>query len=118
MKMRRKKQHPVVQKRGGKGKGKEAVGKKGERTYARKKVVEVEDVDGDENEHDDGDGYSDGEDENGAVIGRGGRKTPALDGKAKDEMKRLADKFREVDEYTLEFEDMTGSGGSQMKDAR
>ena len=43
----------------------------------------------------------------------------AFDGKAKAEMVRLAKKFREVDEYTLDFEDMTAnSGSSQMKDAR
>lgn len=35
------------------------------------------------------------------------------------EMKRLADKFRDVDAYALEFEDLTaGNSSSQMKDAR
>lgn len=40
-----------------------------------------------------------------------------FDKKAKKEMERLARKFAEVDEYTLDFEDMTGSS-SQMADAR
>ncbi len=112
-KMRRKKPKPIVQKRG--GKGKEATGKRLSRTYTKKTAVES---DG-ENEDDVRDGEEEDEnaDEDG-VGSRGGRKTPALDGRARDEMKRLADKFREVDEYTLDFEDMTGSGGSQMKDAR
>ena len=52
--------------------------------------------------------------------GRGGKGDGAgegeFDGKAKREMQRLAAKFAEVDDYTLEFEDVTGS--SQMADAR
>ena len=40
-----------------------------------------------------------------------------FDGKAKKEMERLAAKFAEVDDYALDFEDMTGSS-SQMADAR
>ena len=119
-KMRRKKHHPVVQKRGGKAKEAPAVGKRVPKTYAKKTAVESED----ENENvdydnDDDDAGEEVEDENGAVGGgRGGRKTAALDGRAKDEMKRLADKFREVDEYALDFEDMTANSSSQMKDAR
>ena len=46
------------------------------------------------------------------------RGPPLLDAKAQAEMKRLADKFKEVDEYPLEFEDVTGSSSSQMRDAR
>ena len=42
-----------------------------------------------------------------------------LNDKAQAEMQRLAEKFRQVDDFTLEFEDMTGhSGSSQMADAR
>ncbi|KAL9076569.1 MAG: hypothetical protein Q9161_000901 [Pseudevernia consocians] len=111
-KLRRKKPNPVVQKRG--GKAKEAPGKRMSKTYTKKATVES----GNENDDDDDDdGEEDSENENG-VIGRGRRKTPALAGKAKEEMKRLADKFREVDEFTLDFEDMTGNSSSQMKDAR
>ena len=45
--------------------------------------------------------------------------TVGLDNKAKAEMERLAKKFREVDNYALDFEDMTAnSGSSQMRDAR
>ncbi|KAG8531524.1 uncharacterized protein KY384_003153 [Bacidia gigantensis] len=48
-----------------------------------------------------------------------GKAVANFDVKAKAEMKRLANKFKEVDEYTMEFEDMTGDGNSsQMKDAR
>lgn len=109
-KMRRKKPTPVVQKRG--GKAKQAPGKRMSKTYTKKTTVESDN----ENDNDDDD---DGEEEteNGG-ISRGVRKTPALDGRTKDEMRRLADKFREVDEYTLDFEDMTGNSSSQMKDAR
>ena len=77
------------------------------RTYTRKVVVDSDGGSG----SDDGSGW---EQEN-AVVGR--KRIPALDGKAKEEMKRLADKFREVDEYALDFEEMTGRS-SQMKDAR
>ena len=46
-----------------------------------------------------------------------GKTLPVLDPQTKAEMKRLADKFKEVDDFTLDFEDVTGSS-SQMKDAR
>ncbi|KAL8912405.1 MAG: hypothetical protein Q9171_002591 [Xanthocarpia ochracea] len=39
------------------------------------------------------------------------------DGKARQEMKRLAAKFREVDDWGLEFEEVTGSS-DRMRDAR
>lgn len=115
-KMRRKKLNTVVQKRGGKAKAKakEAPGKRTSRTYTKKTAAES-DNESDEEEEDDDDGEKENEN---AVTGRGRRKTPVLDGKAKDEMKRLADKFREVDQYTLDFEEMTGNSSSQMKDAR
>ena len=112
-KMRRKKQSMsmVAQKQAAKGKETETggKGKRVSKTYTRKSINES----GDENESGSG---SDDED-TGRNGTRGRSKTPALDGKAKAEMKRLADKFREVDEYTLDFEDVTGSS-SQMKDAR
>ena len=96
------------------------MGKRVPKTYAKKTAVESEgeneNVGIDNDDDDAGEGI---ENENGAVGGaRGGRKTAALDGRAKEEMKRLADKFREVDEYTLDFEDMTGNSSSQMMDAR
>ena len=117
MKMRRKKPNPTAQKRG--GKAKEAPNKRISKTYTKKMTVESDDG----NENDD---YvcSEHEDENengvsGNGRGRGRGKTPAaLDARAMDEMKRLAVKFREVDEYTLDFEDLTGNSSSQMKDAR
>ncbi len=108
-KMRRKKPNPLVQKRG--RKAKEASGKRMSKTYTKKAAVESD------NENVDDDDDAEEENENGG-INRGRRRTPALDGKAKEEMKRLADKFREVDEYALDFEDMTGNSSSQMKDAR
>ncbi|KAL2047087.1 hypothetical protein N7G274_001106 [Stereocaulon virgatum] len=112
-KMRRKKQSMgiVAQKRAAKGKeaGTGSKGKKVSKTYTRKSI----NASGDENESGSGSDV-DEIDQRGA---RGRSKTPGLDGKVKAEMKRLADKFREVDQYTLDFEEMTGSS-SQMKDAR
>jgi len=98
------------QKSGAKRKASLAGKKNGSKTYSRKSVVVSEDEDG-ENESVNGE-------KEGDVAADGRRKKmPALDGRAKAEMKRLADKFKEVDEFTLEFEDMTGSS-SQMRDAR
>ena len=118
-KMRRKKKpKPAVQKRG--GRTKEASGKRMSKTYTKKTVV-VSDNENDDDDDDDDDGGQENENENeneNGVGSKGRRRTPALDGKAKTEMKRLADKFREVDEYMLDFEDMTGNSSSQMKDAR
>lgn len=138
MKMRRKKKPiptSLPTKRAGKkgkGKGKEASERKRmSRTYTKKtktrtavvSSIENENENENENDHDD-----EPENQNPALlplIRDGGRsKTPTLlllDAKAMHEMKRLADKFREVDEYTLEFEDLTAgnnSGSSQMRDAR
>ena len=76
----------------------------------------------DANESDDQDG--EGNDENGQ-LDRGtekatGRTVYGKDSAAvKGEMRRLAEKFREVDEWALEIEDVTPhSGSSQMVDAR
>ena len=116
-KMRRKKPKAIVQKRG--AKAKEASGKRKSKTYSKKTTVESDNENHDDDDDDDDDDHGGREDENeNGVIGRGRRKTPALDGRVKVEMKRLADKFREVDEYTLDFEEMTGNSSSQMKDAR
>lgn len=113
-KMRKKR--PSMAPPSAKPKAKETVtGTKGKRisnTYTRKSIVVSDD---DEN-------VSESENENEArYAGRYGSRarssTPALDGKAKEEMRRLAEKFREVDEYTLDFEDMTASS-DKMKDAR
>ena len=112
-KMRKKRPGMVSQK--GKPKAKEMVtsskGKRISNTYTRKNIV----VSDDENE-------SESENENEAGnAGRFGSRarsnTPALNSKAKEEMRRMAEKFREVDEYTLDFEDMTASS-DKMKDAR
>lgn len=119
-KMRRKKPNAVlVPKRGGKAKtrakAKEAPGKRASRTYTKKTAADSGGENDEEEQEDDDDG---GKENENAATGRGRRKAPVLDGKAKDEMKRLADKFREVDEYTLDFEEMTGNSSGQMKDAR
>ena len=114
-KMRRKKSAIPILKSAAKAKhqGSEpVVGGKAKRiskTYTRKTTIESDD----ENDSDD-DIISDKD--NGPIV-REKSKAPAMDGKAKAEMERLAAKFREVDEFTLDFEDMTGSS-SQMKDAR
>ena len=113
---RRKKPNPAVQKRG--GKVKEASGKRLSKTYTKKRVVES-DIENDDDDDDNGYDREEGNGDENGVDGRGrGKKTPALDGKAKDEVKRLVDKFREVDEYSLDFEEMTGHSSSQMMDAR
>lgn len=69
-------------------------------TYTRKENIEA-----DENE----DVGSGGEGEDGGAV--------AKDGKASEEMKRMAAKFREVDDWGLEFEEVTGSS-DRMRDAR
>ena len=122
------------QKRAGKGKGKANANAKGKgkakeaapssnkrisRTYTKKKDTIVQ-SDAENAPISEMENESDNDD-------RGGirEKTPALpenphlnlDLKANDEMKRLAAKFREVDEYTLEFEEMTGNSSGQMRDA-
>lgn len=104
-KARRKTSRPTLPKSAARGKANAA--KRASRTYTRKKHVLVE---------------NDGREDNESAVGdenvaTGKDKGRDLDGKAKMEMKRLADKFREVDEFSLDFEDMTGSS-SQMKDAR
>ena len=123
LKMRRKKKpaNTTVQKKRGGGKAKEmAAGKRLSRTYTKKTIV-VESENDNENDDDENHVGEDG-DENGRSRGTGeGRRerTPtALNDKVKDEMRRLANKFREVDEYALEFEDMTGNSSGQMRDAR
>ncbi|KAL8754778.1 MAG: hypothetical protein Q9199_004113 [Rusavskia elegans] len=73
-------------------------------TYTRKKTQNTSEA-VDENELGDSD-----DDESG---GRG----VLMDQKARQEMKKLAAKFREVDDWGLEFEEVTGSS-DRMRDAR
>ncbi|KAL8783939.1 MAG: hypothetical protein Q9213_004269 [Squamulea squamosa] len=54
-------------------------------------------------------GDEDGEDEHRLPV--------LMDGKAREEMKKLAAKFKEVDDWGLEFEEVTGSS-DRMRDAR
>lgn len=128
MKMRRKKKIPnptsMPSKRAGikwkgKGKGKEAPApapekKRISRTYTKKTTTTAV-LSSDENDDDD---------DVGSDVENDARNNPPrtlpplqLDAKAMHEMRRLAEKFREVDEYSLEFEDLT-TGSSQMRDAR
>ena len=82
------------------------------KTYTRKSLVESDVGSGDEDEDEDED------DSLMPVKTKGKRKLDGeFDPKAKKEMERLARKFAEVDDYVLDFEDMTGSS-SQMLDAR
>ena len=79
-------------------------------TYTRKSLLEEPaDVD-DANDEDNSLGPTKS---HGKGKGGGGD----FDGAAKQEMKRQAAKFAEVDEFTMDFEDVTGSS-SQMADAR
>lgn len=130
MKLRRKKKKKndggsttaaaVQQKRGGneKGKGKDVplINKRVSRTYTRKpKPVDSDDAENAPNDDLPEDENADGDDNDGR---RDQTPTRLLDARAQGEMKRLADKFREVDEYALDFEDLTGNSSSQMRDAR
>ena len=88
-------------------------------TYTRKQLQSTSGVGNDENElveSGDDDDDDDGSGEDGHRGGRGAAGL-VLDGKAKQEMKRLAAKFREVDDWGLEFEEVTGSS-DRMQDAR
>ncbi|MDI1488886.1 MAG: hypothetical protein OHK93_008163 [Ramalina farinacea] len=84
-------------------------GKRPSKTYARQSLVEP-------GSEDDEIGVE--EDSAFQVSGEGHQVLPKFDAKAQAEMERMAKKFKEVDEYALDFEDMTGSNSSQMKDAR
>ncbi|KAI4133245.1 MAG: hypothetical protein LQ338_000303 [Usnochroma carphineum] len=77
-------------------------GKGPSRTYTGKQNAEP-DVDDD-------DGVGSGGEGDGEGVGM-------MDGKAREEMKKLAAKFREVDDWGLEFEEVTGSS-DRMRDAR
>ncbi len=95
---------PPVQRTGegrGKGKGKGGV-RAVKETYTRKIAGDGEAV---------GDDDSEGEEGSSGVP-----PAPGVRG-VKKEMERMAAKFREVDEFEMEFEDVTGSS-SQMRDAR
>lgn len=88
-------------------------------TYTRKPTRNTTE-DGAENEVvDSGGGDDDDDDANGGDEHRiGGRGALMLmDGKARQEMKKLSAKFREVDDWGLEFEEVTGSS-DRMRDAR
>ena len=122
---------PMQQKRGGKGKGKAKaketpLDKRVSRTYTKKKnqTLVVSDVENEDEIENNNNHLTDDDDEDENEKGSTTTITALQDdknakAKAKDEMKRLAEKFREVDEYTLDFEDMTGNSSSaQMRDAR
>ncbi|KAI4145820.1 MAG: hypothetical protein LQ341_002252 [Variospora aurantia] len=79
-------------------------GKRPGATYARKQNLEELD----EDEDADGSGGEDVENAGAAV---------AIRGKASEELKRMAAKFREVDDWGLDFEEVTGSS-DRMRDAR
>lgn len=95
---------PKKGKPGAKGVGPKSTGTKGGKrpsmTYTRKQNLEP-------NENEDAGSGSENPDA-GAVT---------MDGRAREEMKKLAAKFREVDEWGLEFEEVTGSS-DRMQDAR
>ena len=90
------------------GSAKAAAGKTAEKrvgkTYTRKSALDVEDENGDEN--------AEGQESEG-----GGKGAMQMDAKAREEIKRLRDKFLEVDQWGLEFEEVSGSS-DRMRDAR
>lgn len=75
--------------------------------------------DGSDNDEEIG-GNDENEELNPVTKKKAGRAVYGKDGAAvKGEMRRLAQKFREVDEWALEIEEVTPhSGSSQMVDAR
>ncbi|KAL8645002.1 MAG: hypothetical protein Q9226_007491 [Calogaya cf. arnoldii] len=81
-------------------------------TYTRKKPQNTSEA-GNENEIIE----SDDDDVSGNDEQRSAGKGVYLDGKARQEMKKLAAKFKEVDDWGLEFEEVTGSS-DRMVDAR
>ena len=89
-------------------------------TYSRKKVVEVSSNRDDSDNEEETGGNDENEEHNPASKKAAGRAVYGKDGAAvKGEMRRLAQKFREVDEWALEIENVTPhSGRSQMVDAR
>ena len=84
-------------------------------TYTRKPTQNTTEV-GAENEVVDS-GDDDDDNENGGDAHRIGGSGVVMDGKARQEMQKLAAKFREVDDWGLEFEEVTGSS-DRMRDAR
>ncbi|KAI4101473.1 MAG: hypothetical protein L6R37_004948 [Teloschistes peruensis] len=87
-------------------------------TYTRKSQLEEAEPDYENDDDDYGDvGNGDG-DGSSVTVPAGGMEEPVkLGGKAREEMKRLRHLFREVDEWGLEFEEVTGSS-DRMRDAR
>lgn len=106
------------------------------KTYARSKKVDPQDVENEnQNENDVGSGEE--EEKSEEDIGKKGERGAAGDGVGKgkegasgtaqgrkgrckplEELKRLAQKFKEVDEWELDIEDVTTSSSGLMKDAR
>jgi len=84
-------------------------------TYARKKAMELPEDEGSDEEAGQGGEGGDGE----GMKKKGGEVYGKSATAVKGEMRRLAQKFREVDDWALEIEDVTPhSGSSQMVDAR
>lgn len=109
--VRPKKSLPSMQKRGRKGHQAPDLDLRKSRpskTYSRKRTG-LSEADHEDDDDDDEQPEND--------VAAETRKPTELNIEAKAGMRRLVDKFKEVDEYTLDFEDMTGSS-SQMKDAR
>ncbi|KAL8951091.1 MAG: hypothetical protein Q9222_002931, partial [Ikaeria aurantiellina] len=104
-----------TKKKGGKAtSGAKQGGGKGKRistTYTRKPVAEQENAD---HIYSDGGVGNDDDDEE---EGDQNPELPVMTGRAREEMKKMAAKFREVDDWGLEFEEVTGSSG-RMRDAR
>lgn len=92
------------------------------KTYARQKAAAASAASDDNDDENDSEEEEDDDSRlafasTSRAKGRGGAKTGTGGIGTKSELKQLAIKFREVDEWKLDIEDMTGSGSSQ-KDAR
>lgn len=86
-------------------------------TYTRKSQLEEAEEPDYSNDDDDGEQLPFPASDTGAG-GNGVEEPVKLAGKAREEMKRLRHLFREVDEWGLEFEEVTGESSDRMRDAR
>ncbi|KAI4158232.1 MAG: hypothetical protein LQ342_007643 [Letrouitia transgressa] len=100
--------------------GKRSVAGRDSLTYSRKKAPDKENLGVDDGgEHNNVDDDEDDDNDIGGGFGHHDERegNTKMDSKAKAEIRRLVDKFREVDEWGLEFEEVTGSS-DRMVNAR
>ncbi|KAI4211766.1 MAG: hypothetical protein LQ351_005406 [Letrouitia transgressa] len=99
--------------------GKRSLAERASLTYSRKKAADKENSVDDRGGHDTVNDEEEDDNDIGGGFGHHDERErhTKMDGRAKAEVRRLVDKFREVDEWGLEFEEVTGSS-DRMVDAR